>query len=73
MREGVNINQGAESALSFMLSLLSIVESYAIVDKLSAEIDQPHRINIEGKKKNTLIKSIFTKTASLKKQTKEKV
>jgi len=32
---GVNINQGAESTLSFLLSLLTIVESYAIVDKIA--------------------------------------
>lgn len=32
-QDGVNTNQGAESTLSFLLSLLSIVESYAIIDK----------------------------------------
>lgn len=32
----VNINQGAESTVSFLLSLLSIVESYPIVDKLGS-------------------------------------
>ncbi|MBN2315479.1 MAG: hypothetical protein JXM79_16235, partial [Sedimentisphaerales bacterium] len=31
--DGVNTNQGAESTLSFLLSLLAIVESYAIIDK----------------------------------------
>jgi glycosyltransferase involved in cell wall biosynthesis len=31
---GVNINQGAESILSFLLSLLTILESYTIVDKI---------------------------------------
>ena len=31
--DGVNTNQGAESILSFLLSLLAIVESYVIVDK----------------------------------------
>jgi len=31
---GVNTNQGAESALSFLLSLLSIVESYTAVEKI---------------------------------------
>ncbi len=31
---GVNINQGAEGMLSFLLSLLTIVESYTIVDKI---------------------------------------
>ena len=34
LRDGVNTNQGAESTLSFLLSLLVIVESYAIVDKI---------------------------------------
>ena len=34
--DGVNMNQGAESTLSFLLSLLAIVESYAIVDKKKA-------------------------------------
>jgi len=32
--DGVNTNQGAESTLSFLLSLLAIVESYAIIDKI---------------------------------------
>jgi len=31
---GVNANQGAESTISFLLSLLTIVESYAILDKI---------------------------------------
>ncbi len=31
--DGVNNNQGAESTLCFLLSLLAIVESYAIIDK----------------------------------------
>jgi len=35
--DGVNTNQGAESTLSFLLSLLAIVESYAIVDKAKAD------------------------------------
>ncbi|MBW8001857.1 MAG: glycosyltransferase [Planctomycetes bacterium] len=33
MRGGVNANQGAESILSFLLSLLAIVESYAVAEK----------------------------------------
>jgi len=37
--DGVNVNQGAESTLSFLLSLLSIVESYTIVDKVSMNND----------------------------------
>jgi len=34
MNDGVNINQGAESTLSLLLSLLAMVESYAIADKI---------------------------------------
>ena len=33
MSDGVNINQGAESTLSFLLSLLAVVESYAMIGK----------------------------------------
>lgn len=40
MRAGVNENQGAESTLSFMMSLLAIVESYAIVDEISETIQK---------------------------------
>lgn len=36
MADGVNINQGAESTLSFLSGLLTIVESYAVVDKARA-------------------------------------
>ena len=34
MAGGINGNQGAESTLSFLLSLLEIIESYAIIDKI---------------------------------------
>ncbi|UCD51456.1 MAG: glycosyltransferase [Phycisphaerales bacterium] len=34
MPAGINGNQGAESMLSFMLSLLAVVESYAIIDEI---------------------------------------
>lgn len=34
MAGGVNGNQGAESTVSFLLALLSIVESYATIDKI---------------------------------------
>lgn len=33
MHDGVNLNQGAESTLSFLLSLLAVVESFAIIGK----------------------------------------
>ncbi len=41
MPGGVNGNQGAESTLSFMLGLLSIIESYAIVDKIEGHKSDP--------------------------------
>jgi len=34
MAGGINSNQGAESTLSFLLSLLETIESYAIIDKI---------------------------------------
>jgi len=43
MPGGVNGNQGAESTLSFMLSLLAIIESYAIVDKIPGGKDASPR------------------------------
>jgi len=33
MSDGINMNQGAESTLSFLLSLLTVVESFAIIGK----------------------------------------
>ena len=41
MPGGINGNQGAESTLSFMLSLLAVIESYAIVDKIQGEKAPP--------------------------------
>jgi len=35
-QDGVNLNQGAESTLSFLLSLLAMVESYALIDKVKS-------------------------------------
>jgi len=35
MAGGVNLNQGAESTISFLLSQLAIVESYVILDKIA--------------------------------------
>jgi len=34
MAEGVNMNQGAESTLSFLLALLSVIETCEVVDKI---------------------------------------
>ena len=47
--DGVNTNQGAESTLSFLLSLLAIVESYVIVDETkNKKIDSPSPIDLVG-------------------------
>lgn len=64
---GVNLNQGAESMVSFLLGLLSIIESYAVINKIKGgtkislkqakPTDQP-----AGKPQN--VKSISTKPAS---------
>jgi hypothetical protein len=33
MAGGVNVNQGAESTLSFLLALLAVLETYSIIDR----------------------------------------
>jgi len=74
MQEGVNANQGAESTLSFLLSLLAIVESYAEAGKIAAttELSQQRTALQERKiKKTTPIKSISAKTKPKKKQVEE--
>jgi glycosyltransferase involved in cell wall biosynthesis len=75
MPGGVNNNQGAESALVFLLSLLSIVESYTIVDKIKGHPQVPlyrARPAEEIIKKQTPIKSIPAKSKSKKKQVKKR-
>jgi hypothetical protein len=72
MRNGVNTNQGAESTLSFLTSLLSIVESYAIVDKIKARARKGVSSRQADAAKQTTkekppIKSISTKTKARKK------
>ena len=52
---GVNLNQGAESTLSFLLALLTIVESYAVADKPVAPTLEPPRTDA---KKNVAIEEI---------------
>jgi len=76
---GVNLNQGAESTLSFLLSLLAIVESYTIVDKIAGSTDVSQKENASQQarsieqttKKPTSIKSISAKNKSKKKQIEE--
>ncbi|MHC4300859.1 MAG: glycosyltransferase [Planctomycetota bacterium] len=74
LRDGVNTNQGAESTLSFFLSLLAMVESYATVDKTridktmpSLQADFPERAS----KKKRPIKTVPSKTGTANKQVEE--
>jgi glycosyltransferase involved in cell wall biosynthesis len=72
--DGVNANQGAESTLSFLLSLLAIVESYVIVDKIQSRkaVPRPQPALKEQKnKKGPPIKSIPAQTKSNKSQVEE--
>ncbi len=55
LRDGVNTNQGAESTLSFLLSLLAIVESYALIDKIHGH-SKSFSINHDKPKEQTLEK-----------------
>jgi len=69
---GVNLNQGAESMVSFLLSLLSIVESYTIVDKIAGTTALTQAtLTEQAIKKPIPIKSISARTKSKKKQLKE--
>ncbi len=75
LRDGVNTNQGAESTLSFLLSLLAIVESYAIVDKINGH-SKSFSFNHKKSTEQTLekpqpIKSISVKRKSRKSQVEE--
>jgi glycosyltransferase involved in cell wall biosynthesis len=77
---GVNVNQGAESMLSFLLSLLAIVESYSLAEEIvegkqvPAKDDLSQRIMEAGKKAGkpaSIIKSISNKTKSKKNEVEE--
>lgn len=71
--DGVNTNQGAESTLSLFLSLLAMVESYAVVDKTktSKGAPLPQTDNKKIAKKKQRIESIPAKTKTKKKQIEE--
>jgi hypothetical protein len=72
--DGVNANQGAESTLSFLLSLLTMVESYAIVHKKKvSDSELQQQIDLIGQiaKKPTPIKNKSTKSGSGKKRVEE--
>ncbi|UCE99575.1 MAG: glycosyltransferase family 4 protein [Planctomycetota bacterium] len=64
---GVNLNQGAESMLSFLISLLAVIESYAIIDKVAAATKAAE----QAAKGPVAIKGVPTKSRSEKKQVKE--
>jgi len=65
MTGGINLNQGAESMVSFLLALLSIIESLAIIDKLEGAkkvaADQISQASLKQKER-VGIKSILSKT-----------
>jgi hypothetical protein len=69
--DGVNANQGAESTLSFLLSLLAMVESYAIVHKKKvSDGKSAQQIDLIGQiaRKPVRPKSISKKSRSGKKR-----
>ena len=72
--DGVNSNQGAESTLSFLVSLLAVVESYATVDRIEGgkgvSLRQARLIK-QTIKKSVPIKSISVKAKPKKKQVEE--
>jgi len=76
MSGGVNFNQGAESMLSFLLSLLAIVESYTLIDKIEnseAITLQQVQLTEQAAKKQVPIKSIFAKTEPKTNQVEESI
>jgi len=69
--DGINTNQGAESTLSFLLGLLTMVESYAVADKTITTTDLPlsqadHKKKVA--KKKSRIENIRTKAKTRNKQ-----
>ncbi|MFZ2149000.1 MAG: glycosyltransferase [Sedimentisphaerales bacterium] len=74
-QDGPNANQGAESTLSFLLSLMAIVESYAIIDKIRGQKKEVSLglddLTEQITEETTPIKSISTKTESRKSQVEE--
>jgi len=68
--DGVNTNQGAESTLSLLLSLLTMVESYAVVKKTASPKSVPS-IQTGRKKKKTAKKKRRIETIPAKTKTKK--
>jgi len=72
MNGGVNANQGAESTLSFLLSLLAIVESYTLIDEIEKTVpSQQAQLTEQIAKEQVPIKSISIKTEPKKNQVEE--
>jgi len=69
MSGGLNANQGAESMLSFLLSLLAIVESYTLIDKF--EGNQQVQLTGQTTQEQVPIKTISTETKTKKNQVEE--
>ncbi|MHC4640324.1 MAG: glycosyltransferase family 4 protein [Planctomycetota bacterium] len=73
-QDGVNLNQGAESMLSFLLSLLSVVESYALLDKFKSSQSvglQDNNPIEQTPQKATPIKSMSMKGKKMKSEVHE--
>ncbi len=69
MAGGVNINQGAESMVSFLMSLLAVREGYATVERIegSKEAALREREAVDRRqKKVSMIKDILTRGGSAK-------
>ena len=71
MRDGVNANQGAESTLSYFLSLLAMLASYAQVEKTRSESANPMLqvdLTEQTDKKKEPIREIPARTSPRNKQ-----
>jgi glycosyltransferase involved in cell wall biosynthesis len=71
---GVNVNQGAESTLSFLTSLLAVMESYAMVEKVAGPREVmllPTESEGQSVDKQVPIKSVASKRAAKKQQVEE--
>ena len=73
-RDGANINQGAESTLSFFLALLTMVESYATVDRTKIGKNTPllqADVTAQSSKKKGQIRAIPARARTADRQIEE--
>ncbi|MHC4581324.1 MAG: glycosyltransferase family 4 protein [Planctomycetota bacterium] len=71
MRDGVNTNQGAESTISFFLSLLELLESYATVERTKpSKSAPPLQVDLAERKvkKKQAVRAIPTRTRAQDRQ-----